>query len=408
MLRHYPALRRLLRTRAAGEPRAAWTAGTSGQVVEPGTGWGPLDAATLLLSDEDLDYPRRTGRHSRLGARSGTGGHLVSGGAATAGGQHAPPCRPGAGAGAPRAAGGGRDYLERQVETRPELQPRLAGLRRRLADPDALSATVREEVRERLRQATLLAALAAAEQVVRDCLRARLRRAAGPRDGDLPRETEERLLAAIPFLGGLRANRRLLQRLLRAYVIGDHERLARHPANAIFLEQLAARGVDVAAWLGEHRRRVPCGGVAGGWAHMALEREPLVILQMGTLFHTCLSAGEGNAHAAVANACELNKRVLYVRDAAGQVIGRKLIGINQEGSLIGYRTYSTLSDEGAAALRAAVDEYVRRVAACCGLRLADGGTVPRLFAQDWYDDGAVPWEGGSRYGVYTAVADCCL
>jgi hypothetical protein len=113
---------------------------------------------------------------------------------------------------------------------------------------------------------------------------------------------------------------------------------------------------------------------------------------MGTYFDTCLSAGECNSFSAVANACELNKRVVYATDGEGRIVGRKLVAIDETGRLLGFRTYVGLHDEaGNTALFAAFDSYVRAFAAACGLELADKGTVPKLFVEGWYDDGAVAW-----------------
>jgi hypothetical protein len=124
-----------------------------------------------------------------------------------------------------------------------------------------------------------------------------------------------------------------------------------------------------------------------------LERDPLKVLQMGNYFDTCLSFGQFNAFSTVANACELNKRVIYAYDGVGRVVGRKLIGIDKEGKLVGFYTYSTLGEkEGAVELRAIFNRYCAGFAARCGLELADVGTVPRLFAEKWYDDGTVAWD----------------
>ena len=94
----------------------------------------------------------------------------------------------------------------------------------------------------------------------------------------------------------------------------------------------------------------------------------------------------------MANACELNKRVIYARDGAGRVVGRKLIGINADGCLIGFHTYTSLPGEaGNSALREVFRRYAADFAERCGLQLAQGGTVPTLFAEEWYDDGVVEW-----------------
>ena len=115
---------------------------------------------------------------------------------------------------------------------------------------------------------------------------------------------------------------------------------------------------------------------------------------MGNLFDTCLGFGGINAFSTIANACELNKRVVNARDGLGRIVGRKLIGVTGEGTLIGFRTYTGLHDEdGNAAVRAIVRHYCVRFAAACHLPLADQGALPTLVTSHWYDDGAVPWQG---------------
>ena len=49
------------------------------------------------------------------------------------------------------------------------------------------------------------------------------------------------------------------------------------------------------AWLAAHPRRYACPGVPGGAVRLHLETNPLRILQMGNLFGTCLSRGDGSA-----------------------------------------------------------------------------------------------------------------
>jgi hypothetical protein len=75
------------------------------------------------------------------------------------------------------------------------------------------------------------------------------------------------------------------------------------------------------------------------------------------------------------------------------VVGRKLIGIDEAGSLVGFHTYTALSQErGADELRAAIRHFALGFAAHCNLTTAEYGTVPRLFAGRWYDDGSCPWD----------------
>jgi hypothetical protein len=285
-------------------------------------------------------------------------------------------------------------YLTTRCAAEPEradLAARAANLRARLADTMGVAAGVRAEVGERLARVTGEAQLAAAEGQLRACFRARLDQVAGPVQADLVLDDD--WLNAILLAGDITRNRRLLLRLLRARLAGVTDWPERHPVNRAFLAGLAARGVDTTAWLDTAPRLYRCKEVAGGRIRLHLERDPLRIIQMGNYFDTCLSFGGGNAFSTVANACELNKRVVYATDGSGRVVGRKLIGLTAEGALIGFRTYSALRDKvGNTALRAIFRRYLTAFAARCGLTLADAGTVPRLFATAWYDDGAVPWQ----------------
>lgn len=280
------------------------------------------------------------------------------------------------------------EYLETVLREQPEqksLQRRADNLRQRLAE--GRSARAAAEARERLEQAAAEAELALGEHHATAFFRARLEAIAGPLPPDLALTDD--LINAVLLSIEIHTNRRLLLRLLRAHLVGDREWRQRHPANAAFLGRLRERGVDVDAWLGAHPRRVH---TRRGTLHFRLEQDPLHILQMGNYFDTCLSVDGCNAFSSVTNACELNKRVLYVQDHAGRVVGRKLIAISAEGSLLGFRTYSSLPDEAAnRTLREAVYRYLVDFAARCRLPLADAGEVPRLFAEDWYNDGVMAW-----------------
>jgi hypothetical protein len=210
---------------------------------------------------------------------------------------------------------------------------------------------------------------------------------------------DDDLLNAILMSVNVETNRKYLVQLIRAHVWGDTGWRERIPANAAFLDSLAGRGVGPATWLGAHPRWYDCEAAAGRRVRLALERDPIRVLQMGNYFDTCLSAGNCNASSAVANACELNKRVVYATDGEKRVVGRKLIAIDDKGRLLGFRTYAGLHDEAAnEALCAAFLDYLRAFAETCGLELADEGEVPKLFVEDWYDDGAQGWSSvaGSR------------
>ncbi|MCU0491643.1 MAG: hypothetical protein MUD01_08650 [Chloroflexaceae bacterium] len=277
--------------------------------------------------------------------------------------------------------------LAQQKPEQPGLAMRLASLQARLADEATLWEAAVEEAGERLVQITAEARLAAAEQLLQDWLRKRLHLIAGPLPPDLMLDAD--LANAVLIDAHVDANRKLLRQLLRAHLAGERAWREALSGNAAFLQQLAARGVDVAAWLAPNPASYRCAGAVGGRIHIYLEGSALRVLQMGNYFNTCLGVGGINAFSTVANACELNKRVIYVQDGSGRIVGRKLIAISSEWGLLGYRTY--INAAPADQIERLLQRYVREFAARCGLPLADTGEVPRLVAAEWYDDGEEAW-----------------
>lgn len=284
-------------------------------------------------------------------------------------------------------------FLVRRVAeqpAQPHLAIRLASLQTRLAAPEQLLANCLTEARERLDQATRLTQLAVVEERVTACFLLRLEQITGP----LPpgRRLDDDLLNAILLSIDVRSNRRLLMALLRADLKGHTRWRENHPANQSFLQRLEAAGVDTTLWLSARPRRFACPGVAGEQLHLAMEQRPLRILQMGNLFDTCLSFGGINSFSTVANACELNKRVIYASDGHGRIVARKLIGVTTEHQLIGYYTYTTVAETARERVQAIISRYCRDLAAAAGISLAHEGTLPTLFATAWYDDGARHWD----------------
>ncbi len=285
-------------------------------------------------------------------------------------------------------------HLEQKLQEQPsraDWVARVASLRGQLLNQSRLRRLAREQAVERLAQAEAEASLALGEQQVLACYKARLAQVAGV----LPPSVafDDNWLNATLLTMDIESNRRLLRRLLRAEIAGQKSWREQHPANALFLHTLAHSGADAQAWLGARPRIYRCDRVSGGKVRLHLERDPLHILQMGNYFDTCLSFGNCNAFSTVANACELNKRVVYATDGAGRVVGRKLIGINTVGEMVGFHTYTSLSDDAAnQALRAIFGRYLRDFASNCKLRLAESGEVATLLAEDWYDDGTVSWD----------------
>lgn len=293
----------------------------------------------------------------------------------------------------PRRIADERDYVLGLVAAAPDrgdLAKRLHSLSNRLASPKELVDQAVTEATERLAQVTAELQITAAEQVLREIATQHLR-ALGVKVSRGAEITSNQMNAVL-FWVSAGANRPLLRALLRAWGEGHTHWREELPENAAFLAKLEARGVDIRVWLGANRESFPLAGVIGGRVHLELEQDPLRVLQMGNYFSSCLSIGADAAFAAVANAVDLNKRVLYAIDGADRPIGRKLIALTDASQLVGFRTYLRCeSDETADQLTTLIDDYLRRFAAHCGLECAEAGEVPTLVAAKWHNDGISSW-----------------
>jgi hypothetical protein len=290
--------------------------------------------------------------------------------------------------------------LERQIhyiderlakgDSSDELIRRKELLSARLADPESLAESVTRDVVERARQLADSAQIQALEQQTLACYRMRLAVVGDIDSGMLALDDD--LLNAALLSANIRSNRKLLKRLLRNHFRGVEGWRERHAANSAFLKRLEAHNVDARRWLARNPRVFHMRML--GRIRVYMEDRPLRILQMGNYFDTCLSAEEFNAFSTVANACDLNKRVIYAENASGRIVGRKLIAINGDWEMVGFRTYSSLTGKAEnQRLRSLFRRYCRELARTCGLALADSGTVVKLMAEEWYDDGIVPWHG---------------
>lgn len=141
---------------------------------------------------------------------------------------------------------------------------------------------------------------------------------------------------ALHFYYSADRNKELLRKLLHHVAGHDPKWRLQHSPNAKFLADLRAGGFDADAWLTPYSRTAMVHGET--WT-VRLVQDPLRVLQMGNLFGTCLSVDDCNAYAAIANAVEVNKQVLFLEDSGGCVIGRKLIGLTSTGRLFGFRSY---------------------------------------------------------------------
>ena len=216
----------------------------------------------------------------------------------------------------------------------PRRRRRVENLREKLAHPERLQKWMVDDLRDALPE-QLLREL---ERIVRDLTSGHLRKIIG----QLPRTAEEdsdegrNWDNAARLYFSVDKNRKALKRLLWHEARGNRQWLADFAPNRQFLSKMAGLGIDTSAWLGPFVRTASTP--IGAWT-LGLETNPLEVLRMGNYFGTCLSEGQFNAFATIANACDANKRVIYVRDERRNVIGRKLLAMTPEGEILGFRSY---------------------------------------------------------------------
>jgi hypothetical protein len=309
---------------------------------------------------------------------------------------------------------GGHDDLPqavREILGRPErLEKELEGLRRQprdekraariqkleaeLADRPGLDAWIHRDLSKALERHLDAAGLEAFEALIQEAVGGHWRAVVA---GVVPEAADHPdWMNALHLMLTIRSNRRLLKQLLRAEARGTPNSFRAHPSNVRFLEAMEEKGIDTTAWC---RSRTLALEVRGERIEAYTEDQPLRIFQMGNIFGTCLSAGAVNAFSCVANAVEINKRVLYVRDAKDRILARKLIVLFPNGQLAGYRSYGAgldwdHPDVDRPWLKIILDLLCLEIAVESNARLV-GEEEPQgtaeLFAK-WYDDGTEPFD----------------
>jgi len=183
--------------------------------------------------------------------------------------------------------------------------------------------------------------------------------------------------------------RTLAVRLLRARMAPPPWDLRGSPANAAFLERMGRRGIDMKPWLdgiGTREEEL----AKGQRVLLRLEDDPFEVFRMGAYFNTCLSPGDCNFFSVVANAADINKRVLYARTVNGVVAGRCLLALTREGTILMFHVYA--HDPGSG-LHDKVSQLVQELAERMGTYCASSGEVEALEAREWYDDGPIDATG---------------
>lgn len=279
-----------------------------------------------------------------------------------------------------------RKHLERKAQQGKldnDARPRLERLRRYTEQPEDIRAWVRQdlaaEVPTHLAIAQIEALKATLDRQLDDYWKQVL--------GESPPEQSSGWETALSLYWELKdggENFSVLRRLLRHRLEGATSNWKMSVrANQEYLSELRKADIEVRHWLERHETKLLYGRHRLT-AYTA--SNPLEIFQMGKRFGTCLTPGKSHDYAVVANAAEVNKRVLYVRDRDGSVVGRKLVLMAPDGRLWGFRSYGKgRSGKRGQLVKLSLELLSLQIAQHCGASLGHEESANRLESE--YDEG---------------------
>ena len=196
---------------------------------------------------------------------------------------------------------------------------------------------------------------------------------------------------AIAVMRNVQENRRILRRFLKAFLRGDRDFLFKHPVSRRWLE---GRDLDETKWRTgiDFDRELPDTGEV----QIQIEQNPLEALKLGTYAGTCLGLGGEHLESAAATVVDVNKQVIYARDAQRRVLARQVVAISESNELVCFQVYPLTSSTELTSL---FREFDRRFAEYLGLSLltskdkTDGSqaeySVAQILSKSWRDDGAL-------------------
>lgn len=193
---------------------------------------------------------------------------------------------------------------------------------------------------------------------------------------------------ALAMIGEADENRRQLRRLLIAYFAGDRAWRLHHPETLAWLARHPR--FDQHVWLAGITTRGEIEGL--GEITLSVETDPLEALKAGTYVGSCLGRGGGLSWSAAAIVLDVNKHVVYARDARGAVVGRQLLAISEADELVCFTPYCTTR---AQALEPLFRGFDLTLSERLGLpvfadRAERSYEVASILSRDWWDD--MPWD----------------
>ena len=271
---------------------------------------------------------------------------------------------------------------EAASDRRLTFDKRIAALQRRLATPAKLSARRLGNHLAKLERRLAHARLQRWEDALIEALQLGL---AAELDVAPPAEWLARpeVMQVLAGLAGLQPHFRALAFRLLALSLGPPPwDMRTAPQNDAFVETIEQLGIKTEPWLdGIGPLAITVGGRP---LEIDLEGDPLEIMRMGAPFETCLAPNGFNFFSTVTNAADINKRVLYARDAFGTIQARCLLALTDDGHIVTFHIYAHARAEE---VIGGIRTYVENLARAMGTSVAPRGEIRKLVATNWYDDG---------------------
>ena len=126
-----------------------------------------------------------------------------------------------------------------------------------------------------------------------------------------------------------------------------------------------------------------------GEIRVAIEKDPLEALKLGTYVGSCLGRGGHLEYSAAAVVLDINKQVVYARDVRGSVVGRQLVAVSEQDELVCFSVYGSAKPT---LLEPLFRDFDRALASKLGLPMfgpnSDDYVIASILSHEWWDDSA--------------------
>jgi hypothetical protein len=169
--------------------------------------------------------------------------------------------------------------------------------------------------------------------------------------------------------------------------------------NKDWINKASERGLNIEKWLNPEVTKCR---ISDKEMTIEIVRDPFRIFLMGSYFDTCLGIRDGsNRDSVLANAYDANKAVIFIIDENGVVKARKLLGVSDDGALVGYRTYINSDiEKEREIIKEKITSYCINLASLTRLRLVNNvARIKSLTGLFWYDDHSEDWKIENSFNV---------